>query len=459
MSIQAYIADQRERFIRELQAFCRQPSIANTGEGMSAMADMVADRLRQLGATVTPVPLDVDGGYPYICADIGHGPRTLLIYNHYDVQPARIDDGMGWTDDPFNPVIRDGRLYARGVADNKANLLFRIQAVETYQAVYGDLPLRVRFFIEGEEEIGSPHLPHVIATHPDLIQADGCIWESGRKSKEQRPTLQMGLRGILYLELTLQAPHQRAVHSSWANIATHPARSVRRQLETALDSLTDDQGRPIFGTIRDTLPALTPRDYAMLQAIPFDLDEVCADHGVILRDDITDGVEALRRLLFEPTCTVCGLWSGYSEPGVKTTIPNDAHAKLDIRLPPGMDPDHVERAFRQHLHDQGFPDIQVRRLVALRGARTSPDAAIVRAMAAAVRHTYGVEPILYPLMPASGPMYDLCAAHGIPTVTFGAGHAGDNVHGIDENVYLDDYVQAMTAFCDMLPRFAATDDA
>lgn len=451
-TLDTYIEHNCDRFLGELITFCRQPSISTTGHGMRPMADMIVSRLARLGAN--PLLINVDDSYPYVFAEIGEGSRTLLIYNHYDVQPASREDG--WSYDPFEPHICDGRLFARGVADNKANLLFRIQAVEAYQAVYGQLPLRVRFLIEGEEEIGSPHLPYFVQQHTDLVRADGCIWEGGRKGEQGRPELQLGLRGLLYVELSLQAP-TREVHSSWANVVENPAHSLLQRLSQAVDSLTDVEGRPIFGDLLTELPSPSREDLEMLAAIPFDPVTIQGKHEVTLRPGLT-GSETVRRLLFEPSCNICGLYVGYTGPGLKTVIPNKAVAKVDFRLPPGLTPDHVESRLREHLRTYGYGDIQVKRLGALHPAQTSPKAAIARIVRDAVYHVYDVEPVIYPLMPASGPMYDLCQAQGTPAITFGAGHAGDNVHGVNENIYLSDYFQAIRCFGEILQRFATSDE-
>jgi acetylornithine deacetylase/succinyl-diaminopimelate desuccinylase-like protein len=450
-----YVQQQRVRFAAELARFCRQPSIASTGEGMAAMAELVAERLIHLGAVTRTY--SVDGSYPYVVGEIGSGPRTLLLYNHYDVQPAHAEDG--WTHPPFEAVIEHGRLFARGVADNKANLLFRIHAIEAFLKVYGTLPIRIRFLVEGEEEIGSPHLTRFIRQHAPFIQADGCLWESGRKDTSGRPLLQLGLRGICYLELTLQTD-SREVHSSWANIAENPALSLLDRMRAAIASLTDAAGRPTFDNLLDEVLPPSPEDLALLEHIPFDLAAVQARLGVLPRSGLNgSSSEALRRLFFEPTCTVCGFKVGYGEPGTKTVIPNRAVAKLDIRLPPGLTPDIVERRLRTHLHARGFGDIQVRRLGGLRPSRTAPDAAIARVTQAAVESVYGVAPVVHPMMSASGPMYDLCEAQHIPAITFGAGHAGDNTHGVDENIVLDDYFQAIGAMGEIIRRFGAATPA
>jgi acetylornithine deacetylase/succinyl-diaminopimelate desuccinylase-like protein len=236
----------------------------------------------------------------------------------------------------------------------------------------------------------------------------------------------------------------------------NPALPLLERLQQAVCSLTDSEERPTFGGLLDDAPRPTAIDKAMLDAIPFDLPTFEEKLGAQVRNGLAPG-EALYRLFFEPTCTICGLSVGYSGPGTKTAIPNHAVAKLDMRLPPGLVPDDVEHRLREHLQAHGFGDILVRRLGAVRPSRTPPEAAIVRATREAVRTVYGVDPVVHPLMTASGPMYELCEAHGVPAVTFGAGHASDNVHGIDENICLDDYFQAMRAMGEIVRRFGSVE--
>lgn len=443
-----YIQQHQTHYVEELITFCRQPSLSATGHGMETMAQMVARRLQQLGANVKT--LTVDNSYPYVWAEIGSGKSTLLLYNHYDVQPARYEDG--WTHPPFTPVIYNGQLFARGVADNKANLLFRIQAVESYMAAWGELPFRIVFFVEGEEEIGSLRLPAFVQKYPSLVQADGCIWESGRKGYAGRPELVLGLRGIWYGELSLRAD-SREPHSSWANIIANPAIPLVQRLCQVVESLTDGAGQVAFSDLSPDSFPIAAEDLELLGKIPFDLSTLAQKHHLTLYPDLTPQ-EALRRLLFTPSCNVCGLGVGYTEPGVKTIIPNRAFVKIDMRLPVGLTPDEAETQLRRHLSRHGFGDVEVKRLLGLDAARTSPNSAIAQAVQRAVEKCYNVAPIVYPLMPASGPMYDLCQVFGTPTISFGAGHPADNVHDVDENIYLDDYFAAMRCFGEIIRQFA-----
>ncbi len=189
-----YVEDNRERFIAELQEMCRQPSVAAQNLGMKEMAAMVLARLKKLGADARLIP--IEGGNPVVYGEIGSGPRTLVIYDHYDVQPP--EPLELWETPPWEPAIRDGKLYARGASDNKADLTSRMQAVESWLATEGPLPLKIKFVVEGEEEIGSPNLGRFAEENRDLlIGADGCLWEFGGKDIKERPTLTCGLKGII----------------------------------------------------------------------------------------------------------------------------------------------------------------------------------------------------------------------------------------------------------------------
>lgn len=189
-----YIDRHSEAFIAETKTFCAQPSIAATGQGLAEMAGMVRSKLEEVGALVQM--LEVAPGQPDIVyATLGQGPRTLLIYNHYDVQPAAPLEL--WHSPPFEPVVRDGKLYGRGVNDNKGHIMLRLQAIRAWLETIGPLPCRINWLIEGEEETGSPHLEAFCLAHADLLRADGCLWEMGSIDEAGRPGLTLGAKGIL----------------------------------------------------------------------------------------------------------------------------------------------------------------------------------------------------------------------------------------------------------------------
>ncbi len=446
-SFQAYIQANRERFTAELQDFCRQPSVAAQNLGMREMADKVMARLRQLGADVRLIP--VGDGAPVIVAEIGSGARTLMIYDHYDVQPAEPLDL--WHSDPWAAEIRDGKLFARGVSDNKGDLMCRIQAIEAYQAVFGALPLKIRFVIEGEEEIGSVHLPQFVAENRALLEgADGCLWEFGGKDINERPTIYCGLKGIVYVELHAHGA-ARDLHSSLAAIVPDPA----WRLTWALATLKDADDHILIDDYASHVRAPTPAEIDALKTIPFDEAKTKADYAIpkFIRD--LSGIELLTKYLYEPTCTICGLYSGYIGEGSKTVLPNHAFAKIDFRLVPNLSPDLVVDLLKQHLARRGFDEIDV--ILTETGeevARSALDSAIVRAAMDALAAVYPHPPVIYPTSAGSGPMYPLCQALNIPAVSAGCGWYDSRAHAPDESVRLADYFEGMVFVRELVERFA-----
>ena len=261
----AYVDQNAERFIEELKEFCRQPSISTQNVGLEEMAELVRARLGRLGAEVRLIP--VDGGPAVVFAELGQGERTLLIYNHYDVQPP--DPLEEWESPPFELTIREGKLYARGVADNKGNLMARVQAIEAYRAVFGELPLRIKFVVEGEEEVGSLHLAQFAQENHELLAADGCLWESGGKDEAERFVLYLGLKGIAYLELRARGARSD-LHSSLATIVPNPA----WRLVWALSSLKDEDDHITIDGFMDHVARPTQAEMEMLEAIPFEEEKI-----------------------------------------------------------------------------------------------------------------------------------------------------------------------------------------
>jgi len=440
----AYVEANRERFASELADFCRQPSISAQNVGMAEMAAIVKAHFERLGASVQVLET---GGPAVVFAEIGEGERTLLCYNHYDVQPP--DPLDEWDSPPFEPTIRDGRIYARGVADDKGDLVARIQAVEAYLAVFGELPLRLRFFVEGEEEIGSPHLAPLAEQHADLLRADGCLWESGGKDEEERFTLYLGLKGDQYLELHCRGA-KSDLHSAYAGLVPNPA----WRLVWALATMKDEQDRITIDGYRDHVVPPTAVELAALERIPLAGEAMRAGWGIEQFINGVEGSEALRVMLYEPTCTISGFRSGYIEAGSKTVLPSTAMVKLDLRLVPDLTPEVAQRLVREHLDRRGFQDIEVQSLGSLPASRSPLDAEIVEAAKAAAVAVYGHEPVVYPNHAGSGPMYYICQGLGTPGVMAGVGYPGTNIHAPNENIRVSDYFEGILYVGELMQRFA-----
>ena len=399
-----------------------------------------------VGAEVRQV--DTRGGYPIVYGEIaGRSPKTLSFYNHYDVQPAEPLDL--WESDPWAAEIRDGRIWARGAADNKGNIAARVAAVDAYRQVRGELPLRVKFIVEGEEEVGSPHLGNFADDHPDLIRADGCIWEFGHLDLEGRPLVYLGLKGICYVELRAAGANADQ-HSSIATSTPNPA----WRLVWALASLKGPDERVRIPGFYDKVKPPTVEELAMLERMP-DTERQKLEHLGIDRFllDLT-GIELRRRDYFEPTCTISGIVSGYTGQGSKTVLPSRAMAKVDMRLVPDQDPHDIFVLLRKHLDDQGFADIELELLGPEGPARTPPSAPIARVVIDAYRAVYDQEPVVLPTSSGSGPWYELCTRFGIDACTAGVGHARSQAHAPNENIFVADFVRGIKHICLVMDRFA-----
>ncbi len=443
----AHVDAHADRYIQDLQRVLRQPSVAAQNVGMATCASLVEEMLAGVGAN--PRQVDTRGGFPVVYGEIsGTTAKTLSFYNHYDVQPAEPLDL--WESDPWAAEIRDGRIWARGCSDNKGNIAARIAAVDAYQQVRGRLPLSVKFIIEGEEEIGSPHLEHFAEDHPDLCRADACVWEFGGKDIDGRPVVHLGLKGICYVELRVSGARMDQ-HSSIATSVPNPA----WRLVWALASLKGPDERVLIPGFYDKVVPPTDEELAALERMP-DTETQRLEHlgipGFLLG---LTGMELRRRDYFEPTCTISGIESGYTGEGSKTVLPSRAMAKVDMRLVLDQDPEEIFALLRAHLDAQGFDDIEAILLGPERPARTPMSAPIARVVVDTYRELHGQEPVVLPTSAGSGPWYQLCAQFGIDACTAGVGHARSQAQAPNENIYVDDFVSGIKHICAIMDRFAA----
>jgi acetylornithine deacetylase/succinyl-diaminopimelate desuccinylase-like protein len=442
-----YVEEHEDPFLEQLKELCSQPSIAAQGVGMTETAQLVLKMVQALGADARLI--EVPGGPPVVYGEIGEGERTLIIYDHYDVQPP--EPLELWESEPFSPQVREGFLYCRGVADNKGDLVSRLQAIEAYLATKGALPLRVKFVFEGEEEVGSPHLDAFVEENKDLlVGADGCLWEGGRLDMSGRPELYLGLKGILYVELRARGAC-RDMHSSYAPIVPNPA----WRLVWALNTLKDEDDRITVDGLMDHVvpPSVQERD--LIERIPFEDEKIRQDFGISEFLGGVEGADAVEQLLYAPTCTICGMVAGYTGEGAKTVLPNEARVKLDFRLVPGLEPGLVLSLLREHLDRHGFEDVEIGTFSGEHPAKSSVEAPVAQAAIEAARIVYDQEPVVYPTMAGSGPMYPLSAALGIPAVSgLGVGHAQSRIHAPNENIRVEDYFQSIKFTGEFLRIFA-----
>lgn len=443
------IADSFSWTVEELQRLCRLPSISSQGLAIQETAERVADLILRLDGQVQL--LTSGAGNPVILAEFapraGGSERTLLYYNHYDVQPPEpLED---WSRHPFSAEVRDGRLIARGAADNKGDLIARLTAVRVLQA-NGGLPCRVRFLIEGEEEIGSPSLQAVLAEHGARFQADACVWEFGDVDATGRPQLYGGVKGMAYLELTSRTAASDT-HSAMGALIESPG----WRLVQALAALKDPAGRITVDGFFDQVRPPTQSMRRLAGQIPFDPESLRARLG-LLRPLLTEqeGREPIQAFCFEPTCTICGLESGYAGEGSKTVLPRSARAKVDFRLVPGQDPEEIHRKVRRHLNRRGFADIQVELLSGCRAHITEPGERFVRLVQETAAAAWGAPPVYHPCSAGTGPMEVLYRSLKLPIVSTGCGWHGSRAHASDESVRLQDLERGILHQILLLQRFS-----
>jgi acetylornithine deacetylase/succinyl-diaminopimelate desuccinylase-like protein len=446
-AVDAYIEKNSRRFVDELKELCSFPSISNHGlDAVEPARQWIGDRLSRFTDRVET--LDA-GGMPALYAEVpGVGRRKLLLYQHYDVQP--VDPVDLWASPPFEPVEKDGRIFARGVADDKSDVMARIHALETLKSL-GEVPVTLRFLVEGEEEIGSKTFEKLAHEHAGKLSADGCLWESGASFDDAgRPALQFGCRGLLYVQLRVRMLDFDQ-HSGFASI--YP--SAAMYMIGALASLRDQEMNIRIDGFYDEVVKPTEGDRRMMASIDPEVDKRRKLVGFdrLVRDPKPG--EVIEQLLFTPTCNIAGVTTGYQGPGSKTVLPAEATAKLDFRLIPNQDPADVLSQLRKHLDSNGFERVEIVWGDGEKPARSDPESAVGQTVIDCVRELHG-EPILWPFMPATGPMHPVVADLGIPTVLpVGVGRPDNRIHAPNENIHAADYINTVRLMCRVWERFGA----
>ncbi len=444
--IYKYIDEHRNDFIGRAQRLVRQPSVVAQGIGVKETSAIVIDMLESVGATARRIETK---GQPVVYGELAAGmPRTLSLYNHYDVQPAEPLDL--WQHDPWRADVHDGKIFGRGIADDKGDFVARVCAIEAIQKVRGRMPLNIKFIVEGEEEIGSTNLEHFADENAALLRADACMWEGGGLDANGAPEIGLGCKGIAYFQLSVQMLNTD-VHSAYAAIIPNAA----WRLTWALSTLKDQKERVQIKGFYDKVVKPTRADRDALKKIKSSEKQLKKLFG--FKDYVLSlkGGALQERLTFQPTCTICGVWSGYTGIGLKTVLPKEAFAKVDFRLVPDQDPVEIARLLRRHLDDHGFKDVQAELLGGEKPSRTALDAPFARVCADAAKAVWKVAPVVTPMMAGSGPMYALGAKFGIPAVMpAGISYAGCNVHAPNENVRVEDYIAGIKYFATVFADFA-----
>lgn len=428
-----YIDAHKNEYIALLQELCSQKSLSTTGEGIPSMVELVLSKLKAVGITPTVYPT---GGNPVIYGTLNGKSKCVFgFYDHYDVQPE--GDESLWDSPPYEIVIRENNIWGRGVADNKNGIACKLCSIDAWLKVYGELPCSIKFIIEGEEEIGSPHLEEFAKAHPELLMCDGYNWESGYKEENGPAEIVFGNKGLLYLELRVRTAKMDA-HSCNAAIVKNAAWRLTGTLGLIKDPETD---RIMIPGFYDDVCALSALDEAVLEGDPFDEENFKRHMGLDEYIGNASGKDLLRRLYYSPTANIAGLSSGYDGPGSKTVLPAEAFVKMDFRLVPNQDPDKILKSLRSYLDENGFADIEIVPLSSQPAFRTDPESPFALAVKSALTKLFGSVSIHHSDS-GTTPMRIFCEEQHIPAALFGGTSAAtSNIHAPNEHISVKTYIE------------------
>jgi len=445
--IDSYLESNLDQSIAELSKLVAQPSVGAQNLGMRECATLVSEMLKARGFDIRI--MDTRGAPVVYGERKGKSDRTLLIYNHYDVQPP--EPLELWETPPFAPSLRDGKLYGRGVSDDKGHIVSRLFAIDSILATAGELPCNIKFVIEGEEETASVNLYKFVVDNQELLKADACMWEFGGVDHTDTPVQYLGLRGICYVELSIDLL-STDVHSGLGG-SIFPNAAWR--LVWALNSLKGPDERILIPGFYDNIKPPTQRDIDLLTALDDPTEDYKSRYGVpYFVKGLSGGVDLKVEEIFSPTCTICGLTSGYQGPGSKTVLPARASAKVDFRLIPDQDPADILKKLRAHLDAQGFTDVQIADLGGDAPARTDPDHPFIQLVAKTAEEVYEMPQKLIPMSGGSGPNHPFVHILGLPVATGGLGYPDTKAHAPNENIRLDLYLKHAKHMARIINEFA-----
>ena len=425
--IYQFLENNQQTILSQLIEFLRLPSVAAKGDNeiMEKTAAWVTDLLEKSGLKAQ---IHETEGIPIVTGHLDVGAqKTLLYYDHFDVQPA--EPLELWESPPFEPTIRNQRLFARGVADNKGDTLSRIWAVKAFVETGTDLPVNIKFLIEGEEEAGSPNLPDFVKQNQDFLRADGGIWEFGGAESDGVQQAWLGLKGLLYVQLETRKVGMDA-HSAYASFLP----SATWRMIWALNSLKDENEKVLIEGFYDDVQPLSDPELEVIQNTEFFPDFLKEYYHIDTFVKNMDCQQLKNNFYNEPTCNICGIGSGWQGPGGKTVLPAEAMAKVDFRLVKDQEIEDILRKLRNHLDSKGFSDIKIVWYEGYRAAKTPVNHPFVDVVRKATLAIHGHEPRIHITNPGSGPLYlfeDI-----VPMVSIGCDDFDSRAHSPNESVPL-----------------------
>jgi acetylornithine deacetylase/succinyl-diaminopimelate desuccinylase-like protein len=450
-AVQKYLDSNRDRFMQELFEFIRIPSVSARSEHKADVRRAAEWLMQKMEAAGLDVSLHDTPGHPIVLGEwrgAGDSAPTVLIYGHYDVQPA--EPLELWTTPAFEPDIRDGRIYGRGAVDDKGQLFLHVKAIEAHLQTNGSLPVNVILLAEGEEEVGSANLMPFVEQHAQRLGADAVVISDSGMFAPGMPTVGASLRGLTYFEIRVRAAKGDLHSGSYGGAVANPATALAR----IIASFHDGDGHIQIPGFYDDVRA-APEYVEQIRTLPFSDEEFLARTGAPATAG-EKGYTTLERVWIRPTCEVNGLLSGYTGEGAKTVLPAHAMAKVSCRLVPDQDPDRIARLFEQHVRDHTPPGVTLE-IIELHGGRpwraklegTLHDAA-VRALTAAYGRdiTYAGEGGSIPIVS------EFERVLGAPVLLMGFGLPGENAHAPDEWMSVENFEKGADASALLLSELA-----
>lgn len=442
-ALDSYIASNSDRFRRELFDFLRIPSVSARSEhagDVARAAEWLRSEMARLGLEASIHPT---AGHPVVLGEwrkAGAEARTIVIYGHYDVQPAEPLDL--WESPPFEPTLRDGKIFARGAVDDKGQLYLHLKAIESYLAVHGALPVNVVVLAEGEEEVGSEHLAPFVEAHAERLACDGVVISDSPMFAPGLPSVLSSLRGLAYFQIDVEGATTDLHSGSYGGAVANPAMALARILATFHDA----DGRVAIPGFYDVVRAWDPAVRAQMRALPF-------DEGAFLRETGAPslggeaGYTTLERIWTRPTCEVNGLLSGYTGEGAKTVLPAKAMAKVSCRLVPDQDPETVGRLLEAHVAAVQPPGVTVT-VRALHGGkpwRGELSGVLFEAGCKALERAFGRAPVIVGEGGSIPVVHDFTRVLGAPVLLMGFGLPGENAHAPNEWMSDANYIGGIRA--------------
>ena len=430
-----YITKNKEPFIRDFRTLLKQPSVSAQHLGVEDCAKIVRKQMESAGISTKILP--EKNGNPIVFGEAKSksSSQTLLIYGHYDVQPP--EPLEKWVSGPFEAKIHGKKIISRGAADSKNNVTSFIKATESFLNSTHDVPVNLKFIVEGEEEIGSPHLPGFVEENAERLKADSVVCYDGDFDETGRAKISLGVKGLLYVELRCKKAKED-LHSSYAPLAENPA----WRLVWAMNTIKSPDDKILIKGWYDDVEPFSPAQSRLLGKIPFRGQNLLKEWGLKNFYKAKSNKEALRRYMTEPTCTICGFKTGYIGEGSKTVLPGNAMLKIDFRLVWNQNPRKQLQLLKQHLHEHDFDDIQVKAFGNLEPSFTKPSAPIAKAAEKAAKIAYGSQAVVIPRNPASGPDYVFTKRLGMDSIWTGSGppSAYSHAHAPNEYTTTDDFL-------------------